>query len=563
MNSIAGLERPTRLASGLILFAFATLHLINHAFGVASVDAMQAAGAILLAPWRTYPGLIVLYGALLIHAALGFVALYRRRHLRMPPAETWQLALGLSIPLLLALHVLRIRAIESFGGLEVTYPTLMYRFWVDTPEVSLPRQSLLLIIVWVHGCIGLRSWLRTKPWYARASSILASLATLVPVVAVLGVISAGLALREAVVRDPAYQVKFVSSIAAEANRFNLGGAIVDIFLNAYLGLLIGAFGLRAVRDWHARRFRAIHIAYPGGRIAAVPLGFSILEASRYTNIPHASICGGRGRCSTCRVRIVKNIESLPKPSAIEGRTLRHINAPPHVRLACQTRPTADISVEPLVSPPDAKAGDVNRFGAAISGGRELHIGAMFVDMRGSTGLATGRLPYDALFLFDRYIHAVTRAIRQNSGLTTSIAGDGIMSVFGIDRPPPMAAREVLQAAFDVWVAVDALNDELSSELATPLRIGIGIHVGMAIVGFVSADESLQFLGDTGNVAAKLEAASKSFGATLVVSAVALKLAAPEVDFEKTNVLIAGKPEPLEVAVFKERRDLHTLLATIH
>jgi len=90
MNSIAGLERPTRLASGLILFAFAALHLINHAFGVASVDAMQAAGAILLAPWRTYPGLIVLYGALLIHAALGFVALYRRRHLRMPPAETWQ-----------------------------------------------------------------------------------------------------------------------------------------------------------------------------------------------------------------------------------------------------------------------------------------------------------------------------------------------------------------------------------------------------------------------------------------------------------------------------------------
>ena len=84
----------------------------------------------------------------------------------------------------------------------------------------------------MHGCIGLRSWLRTKPWYARASSILASLATLVPVVAVLGVISAGLDLREAVARDPAYAVKFVSSIAAEANRFSLGGAIVDIFLNA-------------------------------------------------------------------------------------------------------------------------------------------------------------------------------------------------------------------------------------------------------------------------------------------------------------------------------------------
>jgi len=107
---------------------------------------------------------------------------------------------------------------------------------------------------------------------------------------------------------------------------------------------------------------------------------------------------------------------------------------------------------------------VNRFGAAISGGRELHIGAMFVDMRGSTDLRPAVCPTMHFFLFDRYIHAVTRAIRQNSGLTTSIAGDGIMSVFGIDRPPPMAAREVLQAAFDVWVAVDALNDELSSEL---------------------------------------------------------------------------------------------------
>src|SRR3977135_2775806 len=252
MNSIAGLERPTRLASGLILFAFAALHLINHAFGVASVDAMQAAGAILLAPWRTYPGLIVLYGALLIHAALGFLALYRRRHLRMPPAEAWQLVLGLSIPLLLAFHVIRIRAIESFGGFEVTYQSLMYRYSVDTPEVSMPRQSLLLIILWAHGFIGLRSWLRTMPWYTRASSMLASLATLIPVVAVLGVISAGLDLREAVVRDPVYAAKFAASIAVEADRLTLGQAILEVFLIAYLGLMIGAFGLRAMRDWHAR-----------------------------------------------------------------------------------------------------------------------------------------------------------------------------------------------------------------------------------------------------------------------------------------------------------------------
>src|SRR5262249_42283650 len=152
--------------------------------------------------------------------------------------------------------------------------------------------------------------------------------------------------------------------------------------------------------------------------------FSILEASRLANIPHASICGGRGRCSTCRVHIVKGLELLAAPAAVERGTLRHIKAPTQVRLACQTRPTADVAVELLVATGRAPAARADRFDAAIGGGREAQIGAMFVDLRESTRLATGRLPFDALFLFDRYIHAVTAAIRQNSGRTTSIAGDG-------------------------------------------------------------------------------------------------------------------------------------------
>ena len=69
-----------------------------------------------------------------------------------------------------------------------------------------------------------------------------------------------------------------------------------------------------------------------------------------------------------------------------------------------------------------------RYGAALEGGRELEILALFVDLRESTRLATGRLPYDTLFIFDRYIQAVTAAVRQNFGHVTSIAGDGVMSV---------------------------------------------------------------------------------------------------------------------------------------
>src|SRR5689334_23600904 len=110
--------RPLRLATGLILFAFATSHFIGHAFGVRSVAAMQAASVVFLKPWQTSLGLCILYGAFFIHAALGLRALYRRRHLRIPASEAWQLALGLAIPLLVLPHAGSIRLGSWLYGLE-------------------------------------------------------------------------------------------------------------------------------------------------------------------------------------------------------------------------------------------------------------------------------------------------------------------------------------------------------------------------------------------------------------------------------------------------------------
>src|SRR5262249_20046372 len=202
--------------------------------------------------------------------------------------------------------------------------------------------------------------------------------------------------------------------AAEASIMLAG--MVDGMVLAYLGLLAGTFGFRALRNWHSRRFRAVRITYPGHRVVTVSPGFSVLEASRWAGIPHASVCGGRGRCSTCRVRVVEGIESLPAALAIEQQTLDRIKAPADVRLACQIRPTGHIPVEPLIHTAGEVPPGAARFEAAIEGGQELEIAALFVDMRDSTRLATNRLPYDALFLFDRYIQAVTGAIRENAGI---------------------------------------------------------------------------------------------------------------------------------------------------
>jgi adenylate cyclase len=551
------------LASGLTLFAFATSHLVNHAFGIHSVETFQAAAFFLLKPWQTDPGRFILYSAFLVHGALGLYALYRRRHLRIPAAELWQLALGLAIPLLLIPHAAAIALGNTVYGLEFGYPRVLYEFWVVSPDLALPRQFLLPAIVWIHGCIGIGAWLRSKAWYPRASSVLASLATLVPVLALIGFTNAGLNLREAALRDPAKAAHYIVARPGTQAAQNYAALvrIIDALSLTYLGLLGGTFGFRVLRDWHARRFASFRITYAGGRIVTVPSGFSVLEASRWARIPHASVCGGRGRCSTCRVRVAAGGDGLALPAAMERQTLVRINAPPDVRLACQLRPTADLTVDLLVRPmPEPQVGAA-RFDAAVEGGKELEIAALFVDLRESTRLATGRLPYDALFLFDRYIQAVTAAVRQNRGHVTSIAGDGVMSVFGAQGDVANTARDAWNAALQIWSAMDSLNQDLAGELAEPLRIGIGLHIGLAVVGMIGSAEhrSLQFLGDTGNVAAKLEEQTKPLDCTLVASTAAVAhIALPPAG---TAVVSIGGRE-IAVAVFRERGELQRLLRAV-
>ncbi len=558
------IERLLRLATGLILFSYASCHLVNHAFGIRSVEAMEAASVLLLWPWQTLAGLTLLYTSFFTHGLLGLYALYRRRHLRMPAAEAWQLALGLAIPLLLIPHAAPVRIGQSIYGLEFSYVRLIYQFWFFAVEEALVRQYALLLIVWIHGCIGLRAWLSSKPWYGRIASPLASLALLVPVLALLGFTNAGLDAREAAQRNP--QATAVHLIAAPgtpaAEDLARVRRIGDMLTLAYLGLVAGTVGLRVLRDWHVRRYHAVHIAYPDDRVVAVPPGFSVLEASRWAGVPHASVCGGRGRCSTCRVRVTRGSEHLAAPGPVERRTLERIGNPVGVRLACQIRPLADIEVEPLVrTSVDAPYGVV-RFGAAIEGGTEMEIAALFVDLRESTRLATGRLPYDALFLFDRYIQVVTAAVRDNGGHVTSIAGDGVMSMFGVNSNGARAARDAFEAAAQIWIGVESLNDDLAGELQVPLRIGIGLHVGMAVVGMISTggSGSLQFLGDTGNLAAKLEAETKRLNCILIASAQAAALVAPgQNDVAPRALSIPGKEDPIPAVLFRTRDELDRLL----
>jgi adenylate cyclase len=140
-----------------------------------------------------------------------------------------------------------------------------------------------------------------------------------------------------------------------------------------------------------------------------------------------------------------------------------------------------------------------------------------------------------------------------------------MSVFGVEGKAEAAVRGALQAALEVWNGVDILSRELASELEAPLRIGIGIHAGPAVVGLVRTGETqvLQFLGDTGNVAAKLEAKTKDLGCTVVVSLAALNWVVRHAGWlEPRAVAIPGKSNTIEIAAFKDTSELERVLAAV-
>lgn len=556
-------ERPLRLFTGLTLFTFVITHFLAHAAGLLLLPAMEVARGTLLWVWDTPPGQALLAGSFVTHAGLGLWALYRRRHLRMPAGEAWQLGLGLCIPLLLISHGMTGLFSDDLYNDPLTYPRAIVLYWITAPETLLWRQLLLLVIVWIHGCIGVRGWLMLKPWYRRRAALLGAFAMLLPLLALAGIVNAGWDAERRAAADPAYLEQFRPPPAGtpEAeNRAALAALSGGVF-NAYVLLLVGTLGLRQYRNWRARATSPVRIAYPGGRAVTVPRGTSVLEASRANGIPHAALCGGRGRCSTCRIRVTEGADVLPPPNATEQAVLARMKAPPSVRLACQLRPVAPLSVTPLLSVRDAGHGFAAT--APMDSGRELAITALFVDLRGSTSLAAARLPFDALFIVTRYVQVVTDAIRRHGGYVIAIAGDGVMGMFADEKDPAAAAANALNAAADLWHGIEVLSRELAEELDQPLGFGVGVHSGLAVVGAMTCPDngSLQFIGDTGNVAARLEEMTKHLGATLVFSDAVAELAGfRRLDhLERREVAIRGRDGTLGVRTVHHREDLRTVL----
>ena len=285
-----------------------------------------------------------------------------------------------------------------------------------------------------------------------------------------------------------------------------------------------------------------------------------LEASRLAGIPHASVCGGRGRCSTCRVRVRGEIRSIDPPTDDELRVLRRIGARSNVRLACQLRPRGAVEVTPLL-PPFAHAADGRRRVDLVQGS-EREIAIMFVDIRGFTALSEGRLPYDVVFVLNRYFAAMGRAIEAAGGHVDKFIGEGVMALFGIERGAQAGCREALAAARLMSERLPELNASMRAEFDRPLRIGIGIHCGPTIVGEMGYGNAaaITAIGDAVNTASRLESLTKNFACELVVSEEAVSRAGLDFSaFPQREMEIRGKREMLAVRTLVSAAELPAAL----
>jgi adenylate cyclase len=556
--------RQIRLVSGMILFAYILSHFLNHALGNISLDAMADGVKWHTAFWQFLPVSIVFYAACLVHAGLGLWALYERRQFRWKTMELLQLALGLSIPVLVIAHLLGVRLAFTLYGHEILYPQVLFAYFVNFPAWRLWGMIIAILAAWIHGCIGLHMWLRMKPFYKRAAPLLFAVAILLPALAMLGVYQGG---RVVVDNDSVeWRAENMSEDKIGTNaQHDTIDRLTEYSLIGYLALIALVLLARGARALHERRGGMINLSYGNGRTVRVPRGLTVLEASLRYNVPHASVCGGRARCSTCRIRIIGDCSALPQPSQREAFVLHRVGTEdPSIRLACQLRPTEDLSFFQLFLPhtvsADGHASSPTRIG------QERYLVSMFVDMRGSTRMAEKRLPFDTVFIVNRFLGAVSAAVLESGGMPNQFVGDGMLALFGLTVSRREACRQALRAAALIAANVEELNKFLSHDLREPIRCGIGIHGGEVIVGDIGYRDHMVFtaLGDPVNVAARLQDMTKTLSCEVVISDEVRATAGLSADaLPQQEVTIRGRNEPMIVRVITDARTLSALVVDVN
>jgi adenylate cyclase len=167
----------------------------------------------------------------------------------------------------------------------------------------------------------------------------------------------------------------------------------------------------------------------------------------------------------------------------------------------------------------AVAQDLQDGGFAL-GGRRVHATVLFADLRGFTSLVESQSPEDTIELLNTWYTLMFDAISGQGGVVNQIIGDGLMAVFGAPLPLPEPGLAAVRAALDMAEMITLFNAERASEGRAPIAMGVGLASGEVIAGYTGTMNRATYtcVGDTVNLAARLEAHTKACGEAVLIDA---------------------------------------------
>ena len=268
----------------------------------------------------------------------------------------------------------------------------------------------------------------------------------------------------------------------------------------------------------AKQAVALRSASDGLDFDCLP-GESVLEAALRAGLPMAHACGGKARCSTCRVWLTSGGNSAPPPGEAEARLKETLHLGPEIRLACQLRPERPLTFRRLVIDKTdfVIANQLNRRQPAQAG--EIRkVAVMFFDIASFTALTSRLPPYDVMFLMNKFLAQVGRILERRGGYFDKAIGDGFLAIFGA-RGREAAGLRAVAAALEILRSV-ALARPLTRRLyGIEFAARIGIHYGEALIGDLGPPgaERLTVIGEVANIANRVEQANKEVGTSLLIT----------------------------------------------
>jgi len=284
--------------------------------------------------------------------------------------------------------------------------------------------------------------------------------------------------------------------------------------------------------------------WPDGVEVAFEPEVNLLEMLVDADIPIAHLCGGRARCSTCRVFVVDGLSKLSERTVEEEAMATKLDLPDEVRLACQTTLSGSVSLRRLVLDETdvLLASQLGRPALVGPVGREAHVAVLFADVVGYTKMSDALPPYDIVHLLNRFFSRTRDVIETNSGVIDNYMGDAVLALFGLHGEPEPALSAV-RSGLGVLEVAGELTRYIERIYGMGFGVRVGVDFGEVIFGLIGAGEAARetVIGDTVNVASRLESANKETGSAMLVSDAIHERTHHEVTFGRRHELdLRGK-----------------------